>query len=52
MVGYDTKYERDKNNEGYTLSVFMHWNDDEYPPDDRFEALKRLVDVTMVIGQW
>ena len=42
MVGYDTKYKRDENNEGYMLSVFMHWDIDEDPPLSRKNALKRL----------
>ena len=41
MVGYDTSYKRDEYS-GYTLSVFMHWNDDEHPPKNRIDALKRL----------
>ena len=52
MVGYDTKYKRDDTDDGYTLTVYMHWYDDEFPPENRFDALKRLVDVTMVVGQW
>jgi hypothetical protein len=42
MVGYDTKYERDQQDEGYTLSVFMHWDDNENPPKNKREALLRL----------
>ena len=42
MVGYDTKFSRDKEGDGWTLSVFMHWYDDEKPPKDMGDALRRL----------
>ena len=44
MVGYDTSYKKDEEayNKGYTLSVFIHWGEDENPPKNRKEALIRL----------
>jgi len=48
MVGYDTKYKRDDTDDGYTLTVHMHWYDDEFPPEDRIAALRRLSDTIMV----
>ena len=42
MVGYDTKFERDSDDNGYLLSVLMHWDDDENPPRNRAEGLLRL----------
>ena len=50
MVGYDTKYKRDDTDDGYTLSVFMHWYDDESPPKRRNDALQRLVEAITVFG--
>ena len=42
MVGYDTSFCLDKDGNGVTLKVFMHWGYDEHPPQNRAEALKRL----------
>ena len=42
MVGYDTSFCLDKDGNGVTLKVFMHWYDDENPPKNREDALRRL----------
>ena len=42
MVGYDTSFCLDKDGNGVTLKVFMHWYYDENPPKNRGEALERL----------
>jgi len=45
MVGYDTTFKRDDMEDGWALMVFMHWYNDEKPPKNRREALKRLKDI-------
>ena len=35
MVGYDTTFKRDEEGDGWTLTVFMHWYNDEKPPKNR-----------------